>query len=84
MAKWIEDDVLFDRQSSVVDCLFTNSSFYLTIAQTMSDFAADRPTGYPGNLTPEQTKVFGEFKTALSRRFSSPTYDDIPVRNFMI
>jgi len=45
----------------------------------MSDFAADRPTGYPGNLTPEQTKVFSEFKTALSRRFSSPTYDDIPI-----
>ena len=39
----------------------------------------DRPTGYPGNLTPEQTKVFADFKTALSRRFSSPTYDDIPV-----
>jgi hypothetical protein len=39
----------------------------------------DKPTGYPGNLTPEQNKVFADFKTALSRRFSSPTYDDIPI-----
>jgi len=45
----------------------------------MSELTSDRPTGYPGNLTPEQAKVFGDFKTALSRRFSSPTYDDIPI-----
>ncbi len=40
---------------------------------------SDRPIGYPGNLTPEQNKVLNDFKAALSRRFSSPTYDDIPV-----
>lgn len=39
----------------------------------------ERPNGYPGNLTPEQAKVYSDYKTALSRRFSSPTYDDIPV-----
>jgi len=41
--------------------------------------SSDRPTGTPGNLTPEQAKVYADFKTALSRRFSSPTYDDIPI-----
>jgi len=45
----------------------------------MSEYSTDKPTGYPGNLTPEQSKVFADFKTALSRRFSSPTYDDIPI-----
>lgn len=40
---------------------------------------SERPTGYPGNLTPEQTKVLNEFKAALSRRFSSPTYDEVPL-----
>jgi hypothetical protein len=30
-------------------------------------------------LTPEQTKVFNDFKSALSRRFSSPTYDEVPL-----
>jgi len=39
----------------------------------------DRVNGYPGCLTPEQTKVFNDFKAALSRRFSSPTYDEIPL-----
>jgi hypothetical protein len=39
----------------------------------------DRATGYPGNLTPEQNKVFNDFKSALSRRFSSPTYDEVPL-----
>jgi hypothetical protein len=39
----------------------------------------DRATGYPGALTPEQNKVFNDFKSALSRRFSSPTYDEVPV-----
>jgi len=40
---------------------------------------SDRTSGYVGNLTPEQTKVFNDFKGALSRRFSSPTYDEVPL-----
>jgi hypothetical protein len=40
---------------------------------------SDRPTGYPNTLTPEQNKVFNEFRGSLSRRFSAPTYDEIPV-----
>ena len=43
---------------------------------------SDRLNGYPGNLTPEQAKALNEFRGSLSRRFSSPTYDEIPVCSF--
>ena len=42
----------------------------------------ERAAGYVGNLTPEQNKVLNDFKSSLSRRFSSPTYDEIPVSPF--